>query len=68
MVQNSSRMKVVNSIAKPIQRSTVCTLKVGSWEDQCNFMVVPLDDFDLILGIEFLILAKVMVAPYLEEF
>ena len=54
-------MKVVNSIAKPIQRSTVCTLKVGSWEDRGNLMVVHLDDFELVLGIEFLTLAKVMV-------
>ena len=66
IVQNASKLKAVNSAAKPIQGSAVSTLKVGSWENQCNFMVVPLDDFDLILGIEFLNMAKVMVAPYLR--
>ena len=29
-------------------------------------MVVPWDDFDLLLGVEFLTLAKVMVAPHLR--
>ena len=49
IVKNSSRLKAMNSVAKLIQGSIICSIKVGFWEDQCNFMVVPLDDFDLIL-------------------
>ena len=66
MVQNPSKMKAVNATAKPIEGSAVCTLKVGTWEDQVNLMVVHLDDFDLVLGIEFLTLAKVIVATHLS--
>ena len=61
----SSRLKAVNSQAKPINGSAVAKLKVGEWEGETKLLVVPLDDFDLILGIEFLSLAKAMVAPHL---
>ena len=30
------------------------TLRVGSWQEECRFLALPLDDFDMILGIEFL--------------
>ncbi|KAL0462743.1 UNVERIFIED_CONTAM: Transposon Ty3-I Gag-Pol polyprotein [Sesamum latifolium] len=48
-------------------------LKVGSWTGKCNLMVVPLDDFDVILGMDFMLLASAMevpneVAEVLEEF
>ncbi|KAK9113309.1 hypothetical protein Syun_020106 [Stephania yunnanensis] len=47
LVENSSRMKAVNSEAKQIQgMATDVNLKVGSWEGKINLMAVPLDDFD----------------------
>ncbi|KAG6503122.1 hypothetical protein ZIOFF_035412 [Zingiber officinale] len=45
----------VNSEAKPIKGVT----------NACGLMVVPLDDFDIILGNEFLVTAHVAVMPHL---
>ncbi|PON59961.1 Aspartic peptidase domain containing protein, partial [Trema orientale] len=56
--RNSTKLKAVNSDAMPVHGAAVSSLKVGTWQTECNFMIVPLDDFDLILGIEFLGLAK----------
>lgn len=49
---------VVNSKAKPIQGTSIVDLKVGEWEGKCSLMVVPLDDLDMILGINFFLKAK----------
>ncbi|KAL0395502.1 UNVERIFIED_CONTAM: hypothetical protein Slati_4516400 [Sesamum latifolium] len=54
---NQRQVKAVNSEAMPV--SGVATeLRVGSWSGQCDFMAVRLDDFDVILGIDFFILAN----------
>ncbi|KAL0307325.1 UNVERIFIED_CONTAM: hypothetical protein Sradi_6149800 [Sesamum radiatum] len=57
LAQHSSRIKAVNSEAKLIQGVVCVDLKVGSWTGKCNLMVVPLDDFDVILRIDFMLLA-----------
>lgn len=41
-------------------------LKIGSWFGQCNLMVVPLDDSDVIIRNEFLAAAQLAVMPHLE--
>jgi hypothetical protein len=41
------------------------SLKVGEWLGKVNFLVVPLDDFDIILGNEFFVLAKAIPMPFL---
>ncbi|KAL0438984.1 UNVERIFIED_CONTAM: hypothetical protein Slati_2381400 [Sesamum latifolium] len=64
--QHSNRIKSANSEAKPIQGVACVGLKVGSWTGKCNLMVVPLDDFDVILGMDFMLLASAMVIPYLS--
>lgn len=61
LTQHSSQIKAVNSEAKPIIGMTIVELKVGSWSGQCGLMAIPLDDFDVILGNEFL----VAVMPHL---
>ncbi|PON49840.1 Aspartic peptidase domain containing protein [Parasponia andersonii] len=66
VTKNSTRLKAVNSDAMPIYGSAVSSLKVGTWQAECNFTVVNLDDFDLILCIEFLGLAKAFVAPHIK--
>lgn len=63
--ENASKIKAVNSEARPIRGTAVADLKVGPWEGKCSLMAVPLDDFDLILGMEFLMSAKCMVMPHL---
>ncbi|KAK4384537.1 hypothetical protein Sango_3050900 [Sesamum angolense] len=50
LAQHSSHIKAVNSEAKPIQGVACVKLKMSAWTGKCNLMVVPLDDFDVILG------------------
>lgn len=41
--------------------------KNGSWEGHCQIMTIHLNDFDLILGIEFLVMTKVALIQHLHE-
>ncbi|KAL0303799.1 UNVERIFIED_CONTAM: hypothetical protein Sradi_6248000 [Sesamum radiatum] len=59
------QVKAVNSKAVPVSSIANTKLSVGSWSGQCDFMVVGLDDFDVILGIDFFIVANVMILPRL---
>jgi hypothetical protein len=43
----------------------VVPLKVGEWSGKVNLLIVPLDDFEIILGNEFFVLAKVIPMPFL---
>ncbi|KAL0336607.1 UNVERIFIED_CONTAM: Retrovirus-related Pol polyprotein from transposon.6 [Sesamum radiatum] len=67
LAQHSSRIKVVNLEAKPIQGVACVELKVRVWTGKCNLMAVPLDDFDVILGMDFLQLANTMDFVRLAE-
>ena len=40
-------------------------MRVGNWKSKCSLLYVPLDDFNLILGIDFLLKAKVALIPHL---
>ncbi|VFQ97231.1 unnamed protein product [Cuscuta campestris] len=62
---NSSMIKTVNAAAKEVTGRAYVKIKVGEWQGECSLTVLPLDDFDLILGNEFLIMAKAVVFPYL---
>ncbi|KAL0352121.1 UNVERIFIED_CONTAM: RNA-directed DNA polymerase [Sesamum calycinum] len=66
LTQHSSRIKAVNSKVKSIQGVACVDLKMGSWTGNCNMMVVPLDDFDVILRMDFMLLAHAMIIPYLS--
>ncbi|KAL4186994.1 hypothetical protein AMTRI_Chr09g36930 [Amborella trichopoda] len=50
---DTSKVKVVNSA------------KVGDWTATINLVVVPMDDFKVILGFEFLIIPKASAVPHL---
>lgn len=66
VVESSSRIKTVNSTAQAVHGTTSnISLKVGNWNGRVDLMVYPLDDFELILGNEFFLTAKVAVMPYL---
>lgn len=41
-------------------------LKVGSWQGRMDLRVIEMDDFELILGQEFLKIGKVAVIPHLD--
>ena len=57
------KLKAVNSGALPIKGVATSTLEMGCWKGMCPFMVVPLMDFDLILGMEFFVDAEAMIMP-----
>ncbi|TYK27260.1 uncharacterized protein E5676_scaffold244G00270 [Cucumis melo var. makuwa] len=62
--KDSRRMKVVNSIALPIvglvKRTTI---KLRGWKGPIDFVVVKMDDFDVVLGMEFLLKHQVIPRP-----
>ncbi|KAL0314802.1 UNVERIFIED_CONTAM: hypothetical protein Sangu_2324600 [Sesamum angustifolium] len=66
LAQHSSRIKAMSSKVKSIQGVDCVDLKVGSWRENCNLIVVPLDDFDVILVMDFMLLAHAMIIPYLS--
>ncbi|KAK2982534.1 hypothetical protein RJ640_023750 [Escallonia rubra] len=58
------RVKAINSAAQPVMgiaRSVL--IKIGPYEGRTNFSVVIMDDFKLILGLEFLRDTKTTVMP-----
>ncbi|TYK02460.1 uncharacterized protein E5676_scaffold1738G00810 [Cucumis melo var. makuwa] len=62
--KDSGRMKVVNSVALPIvglAKRTV--IKFGGWKGYVDFVVVKMDDFDIVLGMEFLLEHQVIPMP-----
>jgi hypothetical protein len=54
----NSESQLVNGIAHAV------SLKVGDWSGKVKFLVVPLDDFDIILGNMFFVLAKAVPMPF----
>ncbi|KAA0050695.1 uncharacterized protein E5676_scaffold1737G00110 [Cucumis melo var. makuwa] len=62
--KDSRRMKALNSVALPIvglvKRTTI---KLGGWKGPVDFVVVKMDDFDVVLGMEFLLEHKVIPTP-----
>lgn len=47
-------IKAVNSRAKPIMGvSKVVKVRIGDWQGELSFIVVPMDDFKVVLGLEF---------------
>ncbi|CAL9081172.1 unnamed protein product [Musa textilis] len=65
--KNPSRLKAVNSEAKQISElAKGVPIKIGSWSGSINMMVVPLDDFQVILGMEFMYAAKLVPMLFLD--
>ncbi|KAA0061347.1 uncharacterized protein E5676_scaffold692G00290 [Cucumis melo var. makuwa] len=62
--RDSEKMKAVNSIALPIvglvKRTTI---KLGGWRGPVDFVVVKMDDFDVVLGMDFLLEHQVIPIP-----
>ncbi|GKD32838.1 gag-aspartyl protease domain-containing protein, partial [Tanacetum coccineum] len=53
--KGSGTIKVVNSDAKPIHGvAKDVRAKIGEWEGTIDLSVVPIDDFKVVLGLEFL--------------
>ncbi|KAL0360363.1 UNVERIFIED_CONTAM: hypothetical protein Sradi_3720800 [Sesamum radiatum] len=60
------RVKAINSAAQPIAGVAKSVLiKVGSFEGKTNLSVVVMDDFKLILRLDFLRYTRTAVLPHL---
>ncbi|KAL6350235.1 hypothetical protein AAG906_004180 [Vitis piasezkii] len=67
--EDTSRIKAINSKAHKIQGvAKNILMQVGDWKGMFNLLCVPLDDFNLILGVDFLLKAKVALIPHLGGF
>ena len=61
-----SKIKAINSEAKPMLGIAYgVKFKVGKWTRKLNFLVMELDDFDVILGDKFLVVAKTTLLPFI---
>lgn len=48
-------MKAINSVALPIIRIVKRTMiRLGGWSGPIDFVIVKMDDFDIVLGMKFL--------------
>ena len=66
LVDDDSWIKAVNSKAQRIQGiDKDVLLQVGEWKGKCNLLCVPLDDFNMILGIDFFLKFKATLIPHL---
>ena len=64
--EDTSHIKAMNSKAQKIQGiAKNVAVHVGNWKGKCNLLCVQLDDFDLILGVDFFLKAKVALLPHL---
>ncbi|GAV90005.1 gag-asp_proteas domain-containing protein, partial [Cephalotus follicularis] len=65
--KHTSKIKVVNTVARPVQgMARDVFVEIGTWRGQLNLMIVPLDDFDVIFGIDFLTRNKVVPMLHLK--
>ena len=57
--EDTSWIKAVNSKAQKIQGvAKNVPMQIGDWKGTCSLLSVPLDDFDLIISVDFLLRAK----------
>ena len=61
-------LKAVNSAAKPSQGvARGVTMKIGPWEGKMNYTVAPMDDFKVVIGMDFLRQVKAVPIPFLRS-
>ncbi|KAL3534859.1 hypothetical protein ACH5RR_003320 [Cinchona calisaya] len=63
--EHGYRIKALNSEAQPVLGVASLEMTLGPWSGKCSLMAVPLDDFDLILGKEFMATNKIFPIPHL---
>ncbi|KAK8539057.1 hypothetical protein V6N13_135821 [Hibiscus sabdariffa] len=64
IAKNISKMKAVNSAVSSICVSVKkAVTKLGSWEGSVDFIVTSMDDFDVVLGLDFMTPAQVILIP-----
>ena len=61
-------LKAVNSTAKPSQGvARGVTMKIGPWEGKIDFIVAPMDDFKIVIGMDFLRQVRAVPIPFLRS-
>ncbi|KAJ7971608.1 Gag-asp_proteas domain-containing protein [Quillaja saponaria] len=61
---DSGRMKAVNSKSSPTARQAKqVSVKLMTWEGRVDFVVAKIDDFDVVLGMEFMLTHKAIPIP-----
>lgn len=61
-------LKAVNSQAKPIEGvARNVKIKLGTWEGVTDLSVVPMDDFQAVLGLEFLNKVRAIPMPFMSS-
>ena len=59
-------LKAVNSVAKPSQGvAREVTMKIGPWEGKIDFTVAPMDDFKIVIEMDFLRQVRAVSIPFL---
>lgn len=62
-----SQIKAVNSKTQSVLgRASGVPLEVGEWKGKMDFLLVPLNDLDIILDNEFFVQAKAGPIPFLR--
>ncbi|KAJ7957699.1 Retrovirus-related Pol polyprotein from transposon gypsy [Quillaja saponaria] len=62
--KDSGWMKVVNSKSLPTAgQAKQVSVKLGTWEGRVDFVVAKIDDFDVVLGMEFMLTHKAIPIP-----
>lgn len=66
--KDSSKIKAVNSAARAVHGTAKAVpIEMGKWSGRTNLMAIPMDDFQVLLGLELLFEAKAVPMPYLES-
>ena len=61
-------LKEVNSAAKPSQGvARGVTMKIGPWEGKIDFTVAPMDEFKIVIGMDFFRQVKAVPIPFLRS-
>ena len=62
--KDTGKMKAVNSTALPVVGVVKrAVIQLGGWSGFVDFVVVGMDDFDVVLGMEFLLEHQVIIMP-----
>lgn len=62
--KDAEKMKAVNSVALPIVGLVKrTTMRMGEWSGPIDLVVAKMDDFDVVLGMEFLLEHQVIPMP-----
>lgn len=66
LTSRTCKIEVVNFEARTIMGTTNVPIQIGPWIGMCNMMAVAMDDFELIIGKQFMQANKIFPIPHLN--